>query len=231
MITEFLQRYSGEKPLIILDTLGKARPPRPPGADLYAWDYAIGGQLKDMIDTTSGATLLVVHHTRKTESSDFVDSISGSQGIAGSADFVLVLARKRHSDEALLSVTGRDITENEYALTTNDGHWSLDGATLADAASTAITRRDNVTLGDRALEVVTFVNAHHGVRAAEVADELDISPDQARVYLNRLASSGRINKLGRGLYNGVTSVTSVTSEVENVTDETVVTPLCGEGEL
>jgi RecA-family ATPase len=39
MISEFLQRHSGDKPLVILNTLGKARPPRPAGADLYAWDY------------------------------------------------------------------------------------------------------------------------------------------------------------------------------------------------
>jgi hypothetical protein len=59
--------------LIILDTLGRARTPRPGGADFYAWDYAIGSQLKDTIDKAPGAALLVVHHTRKAESSDFVD--------------------------------------------------------------------------------------------------------------------------------------------------------------
>ena len=145
MITEFLQRYSNGKPLIILDTLGKARPPRPPGADLYAWDYAIGTQLKDTIDAAPGASLLVVHHTRKAESSDFVDSVSGSQGIAGSADFLLVLSRKRHSDEALLSVTGRDIVEAEYALTVTDGVWQLDGTSLAEAANTGT--QDSATPG------------------------------------------------------------------------------------
>jgi RecA-family ATPase len=68
MMTEFLRRYEDQKPLIVLDTLGKARPSRPPGADMYAWDYAIGTQLKNVIDTVPGATLLVVHHTRKQES-------------------------------------------------------------------------------------------------------------------------------------------------------------------
>jgi RecA-family ATPase len=153
IITEFLQRCGDQKPLIILDTLGKARPPRPPGADMYAWDYAIGTQLKDAIDATPGATLLVVHHTRKAESPDFVDSVSGSAGIAGSADFVLVLSRKRHSDEALLSVTGRDVPEGEYALDVADGLWQLDGGTLAAAASEAEARREKQHLGDRSLEV------------------------------------------------------------------------------
>ena len=221
-IREFLQQYSG-KPLVILDTLGKARPIRPPGADLYAWDYAIGSQLKDAIDTVPGATLLVVHHTRKAQSPDFVESVSGSQGVTGSADFVLLLSRKRHQDDALLSVTGRDITEAEYALTTDGGLWRLDGTSLVDAGKVAETRRHTQDLGDRAQDVLAFVNAGVCTRAADVAEKLSITPDQARVYLNRLASSGRINKLGRGIYNGVMSVTSVTSESENVTDITDIT--------
>jgi hypothetical protein len=225
MITEFLQRHSGEKPLVILDTLGKARPPRPAGADLYAWDYAIGSQLKDAIDTAPGATLLVVHHTRKTESSDFVDAVSGSQGIAGSADFVLVLSRKRHSDEAVLSVTGRDIAEAEYALTTEGGLWRLDGESLGDAAKAAETRREQKHLGDRALEVLGFVNQRDTTAAPDLA-EIGMDQAQGRVYLNRLAESGRIQKVKRGLYKAVMSVTTVTSEDENITDITDITRSC-----
>jgi RecA-family ATPase len=229
IITEFLQRYGSDKPLIILDTLGKARPPRPPGTDLYAWDYAIGTQLKDTIDAVPGATLLVVHHSRKAESSDFVDSVSGSQGIAGSADFVLVLSRQRHSDEAVLSVTGRDIMEDEYALNTDGMLWWLDGPDLNAAASTAETRRDKQLLGDRSLEVLALVshNQHVGTRAADLR-AIGMDPDQARVYLNRLVNSGRLKKLGRGLYNTVTTVTSVTNTGQNpgnVTDVTDITPL------
>jgi hypothetical protein len=61
---------------------------------------------------------------------------------------VLVLSRKRHSDQALLEVTGRDILEAEYALNSDDGLWRLDGATLADAAKTAEQRRKKQHLGD-----------------------------------------------------------------------------------
>ena len=79
-------------------------------------------------------TLLVVHHTRKAEAIDFVDSVSGTQGIAGSFDFVLALDRKRYSNNAMFSVTGRDVIEAEYALTADQGIlWRLDGADLAAA--------------------------------------------------------------------------------------------------
>jgi hypothetical protein len=240
MIAEFLQRHYEAQPykslfderqtspLIILDTLGKARPPRPPGADMYAWDYAIGSQLKDTIDSAPGASLLVVHHTRKAESSDFVDSVSGSQGIAGSADFVLVLSRKRHSDEALLSVTGRDIHEAEYALRVDDGVWQLDGASLAEAASTAHTRQEQKDLGDDSLVILELVNQRPETRAADVAEELGIDQHKARTYLSRLADSGRIHKAARGVYKSVASVASVAFNEDNATLATVATPLFGD---
>jgi hypothetical protein len=201
MITEFLQRYVGDKPLIVLDTLGKSRPPRPPGADLYAWDYAIGSQLKNTIDLAPGATLLAVHHSRKQESADFVDSVSGSQGVAGSADFVLVLSRKRHEDAAVLSVTGRDIAEGEYALTTDGGLWWLDGTDLATAAETVDTRRSATQLGDAILDVLSVVReSNELVTPAIVASKLGMDPKTASKYLTRLDDRGDIVKAGRGKY-------------------------------
>lgn len=228
MITEFLQRYGDGKPLVILDTLGKARPPRPAGADLYAWDYAIGGQLKDTIDRAPGASLLAVHHTRKTESADFVDSVSGSQGIAGSADFVLVLSRKRHCDDALLSVTGRDIMEDEYALTVTDGVWQLDGGNLREAASAAAKRRDAGDLGEQSLDAMAFVNGRPVTRAADLAEQIGIDENLAGQYLRRLYESGRIGKRARGLYTPLNEVNEVIeSGAENITSFTSFTPPSG----
>lgn len=240
MIAEFVQRHADKGPLIILDTLGRAKPPRRPGEDPYSMDYAYGTRLKEAVDAVQGATLLVVHHSRKAESADFVDAVSGTHGIAGAADFVIVLARKRHCNDAILAVTGRDITEAEYAVMTDAGLWRLDGADLASAARRATERRDDGKLGDRALEVLSLVNTRTQTRAADLK-VLGIAPEQARVYLNRLADSGRIRKVGRGVYgsastdddsafNGadtscVTTVMSVTSadRTENVTVVTDVT--------
>ena len=212
-IDEFLARHTSEKPLIILDTLGKVKPPRRPGDDPYLLDYAIGGRLKDAVDTVPGATLLVVHHTRKMVSPDFVDSVSGTQGIAGSADFVLVLARKRHSDDAVLSVTGRDIPEAEYALHADEKVlWRLDGDDLTAAAQTVKTRRAQSTLGERQFELLTFVNSRPESTAADVAAKLTITPKQAGDALRELYNSGRITRVRRGVYGPNTPETPETPE-------------------
>lgn len=236
MILEFLEMHRGDQALIILDTLGRVKPPKRAGEESYSADYAIGSQLKGAIDTSPGSSLLVVHHSRKQESGDFVDAVSGTQGLAGSADFVLVLSRKRHSEDAILSVTGRDVPEEDYAMRADDGVlWRLDGDTLQAAAATAGARREQGQLADRSIEVLALVNqraaAGDTTRASDL-DSLGISQDKARVYLNRLADSDRIKKASRGLYTTVTTVTSVTNadggpaaDSRNVTDVTVVTPL------
>jgi len=131
IIAEYLTLHAGRKPLIIVDTLGKIKPPKRPGDDPYLIDYQIGTTLKELADAEHGSTLLLVHHTRKAESVDFVDAVSGTNGLAGSVDFVLALNRKRHANDAILSVTGRDVEEAEYALTAHEGIlWRLDGAGL-----------------------------------------------------------------------------------------------------
>ncbi|MGF2946851.1 AAA family ATPase [Mycobacterium sp. Lab-001] len=221
VISEFLKRYGSQKPLIILDTLGKARPPRPPGADLYAWDYAIGTQLKNVIDSVPGATLLAVHHSRKAESSDFVDSVSGSQGIAGSADFVLVLSRKRHSDQAVLSVTGRDVAEAEYALVTDNGLWYLDGADLTAASQSAERRRLSDTRSDRSIEITAAIVAAspNAISPAEVSEKIGLDNDTVGRYLRRLADDGLIERAGRGLYRTVSEVSELSeSGLSDTTD-------------
>jgi RecA-family ATPase len=214
MIEEFAQQHHDSAPFIILDTLGKVKPPKQPGADGYQMDYAIGSRLKEAIDGTPGASLLVVHHTRKQESSDFVDAVSGTQGIAGSADYLLVLARKRHSNDATLSVTGRDVNEAEYALKSDEGLWLLDGDNLTSAAQTAELRRATNNRSDRSVDILKAVSeCNSPVTAADVAQKLGLETDTVGRYMRRLADEGHIKRTGRGIYQSVSEVseTSITA--------------------
>jgi hypothetical protein len=54
--------------------------------------------------------------THASGAEDFLDTISGSQGLAGAADTVAVLRRSRGSAGAVLKITGRDVEEAELAL-------------------------------------------------------------------------------------------------------------------
>lgn len=215
IVDEFLRRNRNDAPLVIIDTFGKVKPPKASYEDSYQADYRIGGALKRRIDDVPGGCLVLVHHTRKAETADFIDSVSGTQGIAGSADFVLVLARKRHCDDAVLSVTGRDVVENEYALTTREGRWTLDGMDLMDAAATVIRRRDSEHLGDRSVDALVFVNGRpFGTRAGDLAQHLGISSNDAGTYLRRLHEAGRVGKRTRGIYTPLSYVSEVSESTE-----------------
>jgi hypothetical protein len=193
-------------PFGILDTLGKCMPPAMAGETTYGRDYRIGSAIKAIADDHPGSALLVLHHDRKADSSDFVDAISGTNGLAGSADTLAVLSRNRHETEGTIALTSRDVGEAEYALELKEGvAWCLVGADLKDAASKAATVRASAGLGDRSIDVLVYVQKHpHGVSPKQVVDALEIT--DARKYLERLAKAGRICNPKRALYTPVTTV-------------------------
>ena len=225
-IKAWLRRHGHARPLVVLDTLGKVMPAALPGEGAYQRDYRIGSALKNTVDAHPGACLLVVHHTRKLGSEDWMDSTSGTNGLNGAADFTVNLSRKRNEDNGILRVTGRDVPEGEYAVTCAGGRWSLDGSDLAAAARAVVEAKAAEGLSDRSAEILAYVAAQpEPVTPKQVADEFELA--DARQYLKRLVDTGRLRKVGRGLYTPVTTVTVSqpdTSESDTVTD---VTPLAG----
>lgn len=195
-------RNSGPGPLVLIDTLGKVSPPPSPGESAYARDYRIGGSFKAIADDHPGASVIAVHHDRKASSDDFVDAASGTHGLAGSADFVIVLDRKRQESEGVLKVTGRDVMEAEYAVRLdNHGLWTLVGASVAAAAAQAIVVKSTAGVGEVQAEIIRFVAGRpNGTSPKDVATALSIDSDQACTYLTRAVNTGRIDKAGRGIY-------------------------------
>ena len=157
-IGEYLETYGMLRPLIIVDTLGRVLPPAFQGETPYSRDYRVMSQLKDLADGHPGAALLLCHHDRKAVTDDFVDSVSGTNGIAGGADTVLVLTRGRGESGGLLQVTGRDVSEGAYAVDFDWGVWTLDGADLGQAAEAASTRRAASGLDERSAGIVAHVS-------------------------------------------------------------------------
>lgn len=104
--------------LIIIDTLQKVR--EASGDKLsYGNDYEIVTKLKRFSDQY-GICLLVVHHTRKMESSDSFDMISGTNGLLGAADGAFIMQKeKRTENKAVLEVAGRDQQDQRLFLNFN----------------------------------------------------------------------------------------------------------------
>ncbi len=176
--------------LVIVDVFAKVRPPVSDRADRYNADYAALEPLKQMADRF-GIAVVVVHHTRKAAADDFVDTVSGTNGLAGASDSIMILKRSRGRADATLSLTGRDVEEQELALRWDQtiGTWTLLGD--ADQWSRSEPRR----------------NAQEALRAQgplspkQLSQALDISHDNAKQLLRRMAIDGHAVSDGQGHYS------------------------------
>ncbi|MGH3160369.1 MAG: AAA family ATPase [Streptosporangiaceae bacterium] len=193
--------------LIVIDTLGRVMPPAFQGESAYQRDYRVGAALKARADAP-GLSIIVLHHDRKAAADDFVDSVSGTHGLAGAADTIMVLARRRQAADAVLKITGRDVPEDEFALTIADGtSWQASGGSLAASADRARKRKDAQALSPTMAEVLAAVREHpEGIRGKDLTERFG---DGVYTYLARLAEAGRIDKLERGLYVFLSEVSEV----------------------
>jgi hypothetical protein len=178
--------------LVIIDTLQRVRAPRR-GRDMYGEDYQTLGELHDLTSSRDGLALYLVHHNRKDDRpDDYVDALSGSTGIGGSPDLVAVLTRGRGEADAVLSVTGRDVTEDERALRFDAGLWTEIGSASAHAVSRA--RREII-------EAVTEITATSGpARVSQVAELVATTKQNVSKHLHRLAADGLLRNVDRGAF-------------------------------
>lgn len=213
VIQAFLDMYVGRRPLIIVDTLGRVKPQKKRASDEpYLSDYAFASELRVAISAQPGAGLLANHHTKKGEVDDFVEAGSGTLGIAGAFDTILVIKRKRHEMVGTLLVSGRDVEEGRYQLLLDEPplgglRWKLDGPSLIDAAEKAdeaAAEAATTNFSDRTQQVLKIVRdrAAEGLvtTAHDVAQQTGIEAKRLRMPLKRLCDSGLITRQKCGAY-------------------------------
>jgi AAA domain-containing protein len=116
-----------EPRLIWIDTLAKIRPLAGRNEQAYAADYrAIEGLQK--LSGQYQVGIVLNHHLRKMSSEDDAfDDVSGTLGLTGAADTIIVM--KRHSGLTKIFVRGRDLEEAEFAaeFNRNTCRWRIVG--------------------------------------------------------------------------------------------------------
>jgi RecA-family ATPase len=183
-IDDWVQSVDAPK-LVILDTLAHFRPKRDKNDTTYDGDYKALTELQKLANERHFACV-VLHHQRKAESEDPLDSISGTLGIVGCADTVLVL------QPTTLYVRGRDVEEAEKAVTFDRAHcrWKV----LGNAA--------DVKRGEHNKAILAVMSADQNMTAKEVSDETDprIPVDTVRTILHRLSKAGDVVQPSRGKF-------------------------------
>jgi len=192
-------RASVQNPrLIIIDVYMKIRPTRKASEDAYAADYAAVTPLQRYASENRLAIVLVTH-TRKMEAEDPLESISGTNGITGAADAVLVL--NRGSKGMTLYGRGRDIEEIDSAMKLDDGRWTILGdATVVHRSAERTKILDAIELAGKAVGP-TVIAALSGLPSVNI-----------RAMLPRMVRDGEISKSGRGLYSAGHNHHNITTE-------------------
>lgn len=177
--------------LVVVDILKVVRPVVPGNRGIYDADYE-ALQAMQRIAGEHGVPVLAVHHTRKLAASDPVDEVSGSTGLSGGADSILVLKRDRGKADAYLHVTGREIEEErELALRWDAelGSWSLAG----DAEEFRISEERRAVL-----EILGRASA--AMSPKDIAEALAKSHGSVKVLLGEMVKAGQVSNPVYGKY-------------------------------
>jgi len=118
-----------------------------------------------------------------------VNTVSGTHGLTGASDAILVFARTRESSEAVLHITGRDVEEARYSLSFAGGRW-----TLLD------TPASDLDLTDERRRLVHLLRDQGPMRPKQVADALGIEHENAKKLCRRAADGKHVETDGNGYY-------------------------------
>jgi AAA domain len=193
--------------MVIIDVFAKLRGHAAPGASAYDADYAAVGRAKRVADDY-GVAFVLVHHVRKAGSEDFLAEVSGTNGLAGAADATLVLKRARNQGDGVLHVTGRDVDENEYALTFNadKGAWQmLDGPA------------EDHQIGETRAKILRWLRQAPGSTPKVIADGVSLGYDNVKRTCQRMLADGQLAADTGGRYRvpGVPPVPAVPEPTVN----------------
>ncbi len=126
--------------LLFIDTLQMVRDNVSSKVNAYAQDYRDLSALKKIADDHNICIFLVHHNRKEHDGSNVFNDMTGSTGIAGVADTCMVLRKEdRFGNDAVLSITGRDIEEKRLKLTMRKNVWEV-----TEALDTSALRRERI---------------------------------------------------------------------------------------
>lgn len=187
-LNDWLVTWRGKNPrLVIVDTFAHFRPRTTGRQSAYETDTDALRPLHGLAKEHRVA-VLVIHHLRKGIGEDWLDTVSGTAGLAGVADSTFVLERKRGDSDAILRGTGRDIHDLEIGLSFDEktGLWALSNSSVSYLEKST-AQRDILD----ALEAAAGV----GLRSGEISRAIGRTPQATNNLIQRLVESGEVAQL------------------------------------
>ena len=119
-LEELLQQLPKVK-VVVIDTLQFIKYRLGKQESAYECDYRTGRDLKEFAEKHRLAIVVVTHTTKMIHIEDEMANVSGTNGVTGAADAVIVLGKeKRTNKNARMFITGRKVRQSMHDITFND---------------------------------------------------------------------------------------------------------------
>lgn len=175
--------------LVVIDVLAAFRSRRLDGHNQYEADYqAVQGLQRLASEFRTG--IVVVHHVRKSAAEvDPFEKVSGTFGLSGAADTVMIL--DRDSSGTTIYGRGRDIQEIETAIAfdAEKCRWNALGP------APEFRRSD-----ERGEILAVMTKAGVAMMPKDIATATGMSGDAVRQLLRKMVADGEVSKATRGHY-------------------------------
>lgn len=119
-LEELLKQFPNVK-VIVIDTLQFIKYRQGKAESAYECDYRTGQDLKKFAEERHLAIVVVTHTTKMIHMEDQMSDVSGTNGVTGAADSVVVLSKeKRTAKEAKMFISGRKVRQTMHNITFDD---------------------------------------------------------------------------------------------------------------
>jgi hypothetical protein len=160
----------------------------------YKYDYKQVRSIKNLADSR-GIAIVIIHHTVKRKSEDWVGDYYGSFAMPGAADALLCIDKARGAETAVLRATGRDVADQTIGImrAQNGYRWVRFNGSPEE---NAVTPEQS--------EVLTLLRqTGRPMRLSELVKATGKQAPNLNNILKRLTEKGLVRKASHGLYEAV----------------------------
>lgn len=119
-LEELLKAFPDIK-VVVIDTLQFIKYRQTKSESAYECDYRTGRDLKEFAEKKHLAIVVVTHTTKMIHIEDEMSNVSGTNGVTGAADAVIVLSKEKRVDkDAKMFITGRKVRQSMHSIKFDD---------------------------------------------------------------------------------------------------------------
>ena len=150
--------------LIVIDTLNFIQYHPGKGESAYNCDYRTGRDLKAYAEKRGVAIVVVTHTTKMIHAEDEMMNVSGTNGVTGAADAVVVLSKEHRTDlDAKMFITGRKVRQSMHEIRFNDQscRWEYNGvAEICDKDQREQKEKERLYINSKIRDAVLNISLH-----------------------------------------------------------------------